>query len=193
MSVTGGPNIVDDGLVLVLDVANAKSYEVNTFLWKDISGEMNEVILSNNIEFLTENVGLFIIKEDGEFLTVTNIKSGNSGSIFLFFGKSTPLSEIKYNVISNLLEVDSLTFTGINSLCFTWSQTPSNFNRNLYINGTPITDISLDKLYTINNANLKIRSLKNNKISYILAYDKELTPDEVLRNHISIKNRYKII
>jgi len=187
---THSPHIVTSGLVLCLDAANTKSYEVDTALLKDISGKQREIILSNNVQFLTETMGLLTIMEDGEFLTVPDIKSGNSGSVFLFFGKSTPLSEIKYNVTSNLLEVGSLNFTGINSLCFTWSQTPSIFNRNLYINGNAITNSSLEKLYTINNANLKIRSLKNNKISYILKYNKELTPQEVFQNYNSVKNRY---
>jgi hypothetical protein len=51
MSVFGGPNIIDSGLVLSLDAGNVKSYPGNGTIWYDKSGFQNNGTLTNGPTF----------------------------------------------------------------------------------------------------------------------------------------------
>lgn len=48
MAVSGGPDIVEDGLVLALDAANPKSYPGSGTTWTDLSGNSNNCVFSNS-------------------------------------------------------------------------------------------------------------------------------------------------
>jgi hypothetical protein len=57
MSAIGGPNIVEDGLVLALDAANVKSYPGSGTTWSDLSGNGNNGTLTNGPTFDSGNNG----------------------------------------------------------------------------------------------------------------------------------------
>jgi len=57
MSAHGGPNIVEDGLVLALDAANTKSYPGSGTTWFDRSGNGNNGTLTNGPTFTSANGG----------------------------------------------------------------------------------------------------------------------------------------
>jgi len=57
MSAIGGPNIVEDGLVLALDAANVKSYPGSGTNWTDLSGNGNNGTLTNGPTFDSANLG----------------------------------------------------------------------------------------------------------------------------------------
>ena len=59
MAVAGGPNIVEDGLVLALDAANKKSYPGSGTVWSDLSGNSNDGTLTNGPTFSSNNSGIF--------------------------------------------------------------------------------------------------------------------------------------
>jgi hypothetical protein len=63
MSAIGGPNIVDDGLVLALDAANVKSYPGSGTTWLDLSGNGNNGTLVNGPTYNSGNGGG--IEQDG--------------------------------------------------------------------------------------------------------------------------------
>ena len=60
MSVIGGPNIVEDGLVLSLDAANTKSYPGSGTVWSDLSGNSNNGTLTNGPTFDSGNKGSIV-------------------------------------------------------------------------------------------------------------------------------------
>ena len=76
MAVHGGPNIVEDDLVLCLDAANAKSYTGIGTAWTDISGNGNNITLSSSGISYNSTDGGGSIVFDG-----TNGKGSNSLSI----------------------------------------------------------------------------------------------------------------
>jgi hypothetical protein len=86
MSVSGGPDIVEDGLVLILDAANTESYPGSGTVWTDLSGNGNNGTLTNGPTFSSINGG--IIDFDGVNDTV-NMGIGNT-----FF----PLPQFTINV-----------------------------------------------------------------------------------------------
>ena len=60
MSAIGGPNIVEDGLVLALDSANTKSYPGSGTTWNDLSGNGNNGTLINGPTFNSDNLGSIV-------------------------------------------------------------------------------------------------------------------------------------
>jgi hypothetical protein len=57
-TLSGGPNIVTDGLVLYLDAANVKSYPGSGTTWNDLSrGDGNRAILTNGALYNNANEG----------------------------------------------------------------------------------------------------------------------------------------
>jgi len=57
MVTSGGPDIVNDGLVLHLDAADRKSYSGSGTAWYDLSGNGNHGTLTNSPTFNIENKG----------------------------------------------------------------------------------------------------------------------------------------
>lgn len=59
MSVYGGPEISESGLLLSLDAANAKSYPGYGTTWTDLSGNGLNATINNSPTFFTRNGGIF--------------------------------------------------------------------------------------------------------------------------------------
>lgn len=60
MSAFGGPNIIEDGLVLYLDAGNRKSYPGSGTTWFDISGYKSTGILTNGPTFNSSSLGSLV-------------------------------------------------------------------------------------------------------------------------------------
>ena len=60
MVVSGGPSIVDEGLLLHLDAADKNSYPGTGSTWYDISGNGNHCSLTNAASYNTNNKGSFL-------------------------------------------------------------------------------------------------------------------------------------
>lgn len=102
MSISGGPNIIKNGLVLYLDAADDSSYVSGSTVWKDISGNSNNYSASliNGPVFTTSSKGMinfdgnndyallpvnFFDFDTGDPFTVSiwfNAVSGSKGVIF---------------------------------------------------------------------------------------------------------------
>jgi len=54
MAAEGGPNIIEDGLVLYLDAANKKSYPGSGTTWSDLSANEGTASINNNPTFSSE-------------------------------------------------------------------------------------------------------------------------------------------
>jgi len=78
MSAFGGPNIIEDGLVLYLDAGNRKSYPGSGTTWFDKSGRGNNGTLINGPTFNTGELGSVVF--DG----VNDFVKPNSSSILEF-------------------------------------------------------------------------------------------------------------
>lgn len=66
-----GPNIITDGLVLCLDVANSKSYK-NTTTWYDLSDHNNNGTLVNGISKDSSNMGSLILEGTNDYIDMSN-------------------------------------------------------------------------------------------------------------------------
>lgn len=80
MATKGGPNIVNDGLVLYLDAGNSKSYSGTGTTWSDLSGNGNDGTLSNGPIFNSNNSGI-IQFDGGNDTTIVNNVPINTNSL----------------------------------------------------------------------------------------------------------------
>jgi len=78
MSAFGGPNIIDDGLVLYLDAGNRKSYPGSGTTWFDKSGRGNNGTLINGPTFNTGSLGSVVFDGVDDVVT-TSLPVGISG------------------------------------------------------------------------------------------------------------------
>lgn len=66
MSVTGGPDIVQDGLVLLVDAGNPRSYVSGSAVWNDASGNQNTGTISGSILFSSGSNGSLVFNNNGD-------------------------------------------------------------------------------------------------------------------------------
>jgi hypothetical protein len=79
-TLSGGPNVVTDGLVLWLDAANTKSYVSGSTTWNDISRGGNNGTLTNGPTFNTGSGGSIVF--DGTDDRVSQTTAINAGDNF---------------------------------------------------------------------------------------------------------------
>jgi len=79
MSVAGGPDLIQDGLVLCLDAANTKSYPGSGTTWKDLSDNNNHVNLVNGPAFSAESQGCFIFDGTNDYGATNSAPTLNMG------------------------------------------------------------------------------------------------------------------
>jgi hypothetical protein len=73
MSAIGGPNIIEDGLVLYLDAGNRKSYPGSGTTWFDKSGRGNNGTLVNGPTFNTGSLGSIVFDGVNDYTELGNI------------------------------------------------------------------------------------------------------------------------
>ena len=90
MSAFGGPNIIDDGLVLYLDAGNRKSYPGSGTTWFDKSGRGNNGTLTNGPTFNTGSLGSVVFDGTNDYVNVNTDPNlpGVSGSVSVWFNIS---------------------------------------------------------------------------------------------------------
>ena len=85
MSVFGGPNVTDSGLVLNLDAGNIKSYPGTGTTWFDKSGNANNGTLINGPTFNTGSLGSIVF-------------DGTNDSINIYTNTNIPVSSSQYSI-----------------------------------------------------------------------------------------------
>jgi hypothetical protein len=94
MSVSRGPNISEEGLVLYLDAANTKSYPRSGTTWTDLSGNNNTGTLTNGPTFNAANGGSIVFDGTNDYVSTTAFNiTGNQITLFSWF---------KFNALSAL-------------------------------------------------------------------------------------------
>ena len=73
MAIRGGPDIIEDGLVLHLDAADRNSYAGSGSTWYDLSGSGNNGTLTNGPIFSQNNRGCIILDQSDDYIDLSNI------------------------------------------------------------------------------------------------------------------------
>lgn len=91
-----GPTIVRNGLVLLLDAADKKSYPGSGTTWYDISGNSNLGTLTNGPTFNSGNRGSIFTDGTDDFVTTTYFGSATDNYTFSAWFKNDDYSENKF-------------------------------------------------------------------------------------------------
>ena len=81
MAVAGGPNIVEDGLVLALDAANVKSYPGSGTVWNDLASETTGSLV-NSPTFNSNYAGVLEFDGLDSYVELGDIDSSNVLSLY---------------------------------------------------------------------------------------------------------------
>jgi hypothetical protein len=98
-TLSGGPNIVTNGLVLWLDAANPKSYASGSTTWNDISRGGNNGTLVNGPTFNTGSGGSIVFDGTNDYVNCGNSTTFNISQhsiCFWFYPKQSSIREIIY-------------------------------------------------------------------------------------------------
>lgn len=89
MAVSGGPDIVPDGLVLALDAANIKSYAGSGTIWNDLSGNNNSGSLVNGPTFNSANGGSIVFDGVNDYVSLSSAVNTNTSFTLGFWAMRT--------------------------------------------------------------------------------------------------------
>jgi hypothetical protein len=84
MSVSGGPDIITDGLILSLDAANNKSYSGSGSVWGNLAG-VNSATLVNSPIFSNENKGILQFNGSNQYAVSTSTNASFTALTFIVF------------------------------------------------------------------------------------------------------------
>ena len=95
----GGPDLIQDGLVLCLDAGDRNSYQSGSLSWFDLSGNNNSGSLVNGPTFNTGSFGSIVFDGVNDYVEInTNpILPGVSGSVSVWFS----ISNTTNNTVGN--------------------------------------------------------------------------------------------
>jgi uncharacterized delta-60 repeat protein len=166
MGISGGPNIIEDGLVLALDASDKNSYPGSGNTWRDLATN-NTASLINGPTFSSTNSGNIVFDGVNDYtqITETNLTSNWSISSWFYYTYSVNNGSVFNLPISSTSKSGNITwvrslFSGLSSMNFDnsgsiyfgtfgmgiWDSTPRWFGLKLTSTG------SLDTNYNTNNS-----------------------------------------
>ena len=221
MGISGGPDIIQDGLVLALDAADRNSYPGSGTTWADMSGNGNNSTLTNGPTFSSANGGSIVFDGVNDYVNSTNTILGASPSTYemvikinartnssvensflragteannqmrLYFMRNNNFAVAYYN--------NDFTFgypvqVGIiYDVCFIESGTGTV---SLYVNGSFIQSASLTAPNTVGSilyiGRYDTSIFLNGVIYNTKIYNRALSASEILQNYNAQKSRFNL-
>jgi hypothetical protein len=102
MSIRGGPDIVENGLVLVVDAANTKSYPGSGTVWNDLSGNTITGTLTNGPTFSGGNGGSIVFDGVDDYVGLNQIGTTSVFSHEIFLRPTQITKDQMYIGYSNI-------------------------------------------------------------------------------------------
>jgi len=220
MGAYGGPDIITDGLKLILDAASARSYSGTGTTWNDLSGEENNSTLVNGPVF--NSSGYFDLDGSDDYVNVPSalrslFSSGpNCFDIWLYKPASSTNQQVvfdidstRWNINFNLYASGKWTFdfydgtehiiTANDNYDDSWvnftAQQLSDNTIQFYANAILIGSQSANALAPNGNV-IRLGSATpgnkffNGNIAEVKIYNRSLTQAEITQNYNALKNRF---
>jgi hypothetical protein len=222
MSAFGGPNIIDDGLVLYLDAGNRKSYPGSGTTWFDKSGRGNNGTLTNGPTFNTGELGSVVFDGVDDYSTIPSssywsIGANGTLSMWCYFTGNITTNHRFWCVNNNQNNIDAYLEAGTGLVGFhggvtlTTTLLPRDQWVNLtvtyiggviaaYYNGVSQSLQGKTTDYNINQTGtLFIGQYAGGgpyywrgKISTMSVYNRGLSAAEILQNYNATKGRFNL-
>jgi hypothetical protein len=218
MSASGGPNISEDGLVLILDAANVKSYPGSGTTWNDVSGNSNSGSLINGPTFDGGNLGSIVFDGSNDYVQ-TNINSSFTAMTLMGFIKRNGAQVDYAGIFSNRATSVTGIFYFTNNLGYVWNNAVNTytFNSNLLVPNNTWCMVAMSvtstaaTLYvntssatnTVSHTSTTIDDLKlgqddfgsrfmNGNIANVMMYNRALSANEILQNFNATRSRFGV-
>ena len=215
MSVYGGPEIVNSGLVLCLDAANPKSYPGSGTAWTDMSGLGNHGTLTNGPTYSSNNAGSVVFDgvNDGFsvsgftfsktqfslewwFYPIVNINYNQSISLngswtgFIWHAGSSSQYWAGTDIGTRFENVDagSVSINTWQQWTFTFDNGAAKIYKNANLLQSKTMSLSTDASYT----SLSDQNSTNGRRSVIKLYNRALSASEIQQNFNALRGRYGI-
>ena len=214
MSCAGGPDLVQNGLVLCLDAANRKSYSGSGTVWKDLASSNNGT-LTNGPSYTNSNGGNIVFDGSNDYAsinpTILNtswsfccfFKQTNNASwaslysqdgLFLWIGLIPSSRAIRIHTNnsagldtpSNVYDVNVPVFLGISSSPSTLTVFINNNKYSLTAGANP-SSASTSKIASYSTG---FKDFFTGLIYSIFMYNRNLSDTELLQNYNSLKGRF---
>jgi len=211
------PDIVTDGLTLLLDAGYVSSYPRSGSRWDDLSFSGNNGTLVNTPTFSSDNYGYLTFNGSNQFVNVSGTPVGITAytkNIWFYLNRTAD-----NNLLSSDVGGHFMYFSGTNKLYCghsdwsNYSDYPStaDFSNGvwynacltfdtidgfiLYINGDEDSVYTAQKTPVSGNGSTRIGSfglgnLLNGRVSVAMTYNRVLSSTEVLKNYNSFSSRF---
>ena len=212
------PDIVTDGLTLLLDAGYVSSYPRSGSRWDDLSFSGNNGTLVNTPTFSSSNNGYLTFNGSNQYVNVAgtpvgitaytkniwfylnstadnNLLSSDTGGHFMYFAGSNKLYCGHSNWGNYGVYPSTTSFSnGVwYNACLTFDTTNGFI---LYVNGVQDSTYTAQKTPVSGNGSTRIGSygaggnLLNGRVSIAMTYNRVLSSTEVLKNYNSLSSRF---
>jgi hypothetical protein len=219
MGIAYNPRIVTDGLVLCLDAANSKSYPGSGTTWTDLSGNGNNGTLVGSISHSSLFGGVFVLPgTTGNYINVPSPNLSSSNNTIMGASRYVNASgggRIFSGYANNWLMGHHGTGSDTHGDYYAngWVNNPSNNGGSIWRIYSGTGDIGTDTWKIYENASLVTSNsngsqgpngfsigrwygnnneYSNAYVSFLLAYNRVLTDDEIQQNYNALKGRFSI-
>ena len=210
------PKIVNDGLILYLDAANSKSFQVGSTTWNDLSKNKQSGTLQSGATYSSLNGGCITFDGVDDVVDISNVNilsyTGSGTIDFIYKVNSTPASDFRnvWGFSNSLFQYENnggfmlfvwrydgvstdISQTDLNTYHITCTYTTigsSTFK--VYKNGVLASSkvVSKPLINTANSLSLGGTSQQNCNIYNLKTYNRELSSKEVLQNFNALKSRF---
>lgn len=213
MAVHGGPNIVEDGLVLYLDAANPMSYPRTGTTWNDLSGNNRTTTLVNGPTFNTNNLGSVVFDGSNDYASAS-LPALNTVtySFWVYLIDATDLSG-ECTLFGAPSDQGSISIIN-GTTWFSWgpgSRSGPSVTLNTWTNFVLTGDIDSTQFYinsvltnTFNSGTTLLSGtgyfcsyldqsrLLNTRVANISFYNRRLTAREILQNYNATRSRFGV-
>jgi hypothetical protein len=197
-TLTGGPGLVTNGLVLYLDAANPSSYISGSLNWNDLSRSQLSGSLINGPTFDSGSTSSIIFDGVNDYIFTQQITNYKSLCMWVFYTNTGPTAW-RYLIDARPNMANGWFVPSIPSYGSDWKSTIYTNGYPNIINNFPINQwvhLYLEGVNSLYTSNFNFMSRYTNdeqaggKISNISIYNRALTSDEVLQNYNAQKSRF---
>jgi len=222
MSCAGGPDLVQNGLVLCLDAGNRKSYSGSGTVWKDLASSNNGT-LTNGPTYNSANGGSIVFDGTNDFIQCLGSITVTEATFLTWIRRNGNQDTYDGILYSRGTNTTGMSFYSSNQLGYTWNDAGNTYG---WSSGLTIPDLTwcmvaisvtstaataylcessriTSAINTVNHASSLLDDIKigideyenrcfTGNIATAMIYNRALSANEISQNFNSLKGRFNL-